>query len=99
CARRPSSLPAAAAAPAVSARAVTFEEQFGTRWVVWVGGLALALGGFFLVRYTIEQDLLGPGVRIFLAALLATALIAAGEWSRRTERPSRVPGPPRARIA
>src|SRR4051812_20280243 len=28
-----------------------FEERIGTRWVVWVGGLTLALGGFFLVRY------------------------------------------------
>jgi uncharacterized membrane protein len=28
--------------------------------VVWIGGLALALGGIFLVRYTIEQGLLGP---------------------------------------
>ena len=27
-----------------------FEERLGTRWVVWVGGLTLALGGFFMVR-------------------------------------------------
>src|SRR5882762_5517183 len=25
-----------------------FEERIGTRWVVWVGGLTLALGGFFM---------------------------------------------------
>src|ERR1700736_3911917 len=31
-----------------------FEERIGTRWVVWVGGLTLALGGFFMVRYSIE---------------------------------------------
>src|SRR5262245_47005768 len=30
-----------------------FEERIGTRWVVWIGGLTLALGGFFLVRYSI----------------------------------------------
>src|SRR6202790_5467682 len=30
-----------------------FEERIGTRWVVWVGGLTLALGGFFIVRYSI----------------------------------------------
>src|SRR5882757_356836 len=29
-----------------------FEERIGTRWVVWVGGLTLALGGFFMVRYS-----------------------------------------------
>ena len=34
---------------------LSFEERFGTRWMVWVGGLALALGGIFLVHYSIEQ--------------------------------------------
>src|SRR5262249_61030024 len=62
-----------------------FEERFGTQWVVWVGGIALALGGFFLVRYTFEQGLIGPGVRIFLGGLLAAILIAGGEWTRRNE--------------
>jgi uncharacterized membrane protein len=63
----------------------SFEERFGTQWVVWVGGVALALGGIFLVRYSIEQGWIGPAVRIFLGALLAAALIAAGEWTRRNE--------------
>jgi uncharacterized membrane protein len=62
-----------------------FEERVGTRWVVWVGGLTLALGGFFLVRYSIEQGLLGPGVRVLLGGLFALALLAAGEWTRRKE--------------
>ncbi|MEQ9641286.1 MAG: DUF2339 domain-containing protein [Alphaproteobacteria bacterium] len=63
----------------------SFEERFGTRWVVWVGGLALALGGIFMVRYSIEAGLLGPGARVALGALLAVVLIAAGEWTRRRE--------------
>src|SRR5262249_46391282 len=63
----------------------SFEERFGTQWVVWVGGLALALGAYFLVRYSFEQGWIGPGVRIILGALLAAALIAAGEWTRRNE--------------
>jgi uncharacterized membrane protein len=53
--------------------------------VVWVGGVALALGGIFLVRYTIQEGLIGPGVRIVLGALLALALAATGEWQRRKE--------------
>jgi uncharacterized membrane protein len=79
-------------APARGEPAVSLEEQFGTRWVVWAGGIALALGGFFLVRYSIEQDLFGPGARIFLGALLAIGLIVAGEWTRRKERTSGVAG-------
>ena len=70
----------------------TLEERFGTQWVVWIGGLALALGAIFLVRYAVEQDLLGPGVRIFLGGLLAAALIVAGEWTRRKEIASGIAG-------
>src|ERR1700752_15582 len=62
-----------------------FEERIGTRWVVWVGGLTLALGGFFMVRYSIEAGLLGPGVRTLLGRAFALALLAAGEWTRRKE--------------
>jgi len=63
----------------------SFEERFGASWVVWIGGLALALGGVFLVQYSIEAGLIGPAVRIFLGGLFAAALIAAGEWTRRNE--------------
>jgi uncharacterized membrane protein len=63
----------------------SFEERFGASWVVWIGGLALALGGIFLVQFSIEAGLIGPGVRIFLGGLFAAALVAAGEWMRRKE--------------
>src|SRR5439155_19851930 len=33
--------------PPLSETQPGFEERIGTRWVVWVGGLTLALGGFF----------------------------------------------------
>ena len=64
---------------------VSLEERFGTQWVVWAGGIALALGGFFLVRYSIEQGWFGPGARVALGGAIALALIAAGEWTRRNE--------------
>src|SRR5882757_6928944 len=75
-----------------------FEERLGTRWVVWVGGLTLALGGFFMVRYSIEAGLLGPGVRTILGGLFALALLAAGEWTRRKESISAVAALPIANI-
>ncbi len=93
---RPPSAPPLLEPPA--GRQMGFEERFGTQWVVWVGGLALALGGFFLVRYSIEQGLLGPGVRVFLGALLAIALVAAGEWTRRNEILTGIPSLPTAHI-
>jgi uncharacterized membrane protein len=76
----------------------SFEERFGTQWVVWVGGLALALGGFFLVRLSIQQGLVGPGVRVMLGALLGIAVIAAGEWARRSDRLAGIAGLPSAHI-
>ncbi|HEY7842141.1 MAG TPA: DUF2339 domain-containing protein [Bradyrhizobium sp.] len=75
-----------------------FEEQLGTQWVVWIGGLALALGGFFLVRYSIEAGLIGPGVRIILGGLFAAVLLAAGEWTRRKESISDIVALPIANI-
>lgn len=60
------------------------ETALGGRWAVWVGGLALALGGVFLARYSIEAGLLGPKVRLLLAALLGIAALCGGEYLRRT---------------
>ena len=76
----------------------SFEERIGTRWVVWLGGLTLALGGFFMVRYSIEEGLIGPGVRVLLGGLFAAALLAAGEWTRRKETISAVAALPIANI-
>jgi uncharacterized membrane protein len=75
-----------------------FEERIGTRWVVWVGGLTLALGGFFMVRYSIEAGLLGPGVRTLFGGAFALALLAAGEWTRRKESVSAIEALPIANI-
>ncbi|MBR0814458.1 MULTISPECIES: DUF2339 domain-containing protein [Bradyrhizobium] len=85
-------------APAPDIQEPGFEERLGTRWVVWIGGLALALGGFFMVRYSIEAGLLGPGVRVFLGGLFAAALLGAGEWTRRKESISTIQALPIANI-
>lgn len=75
-----------------------FEETLGTRWVVWIGGLTLALGGFFMVRYSIEAGLLGPGVRTLLGGAFALALLGTGEGTRRKESISTIEALPIANI-
>ncbi len=60
------------------------ETALGTRWAVWVGGLALALGGVFLVRYSIEAGFFGPATRLIMAVILGLLLLAGGEFIRRT---------------
>jgi uncharacterized membrane protein len=69
----------------------SLEERLGTRWAVWLGGLALALGGLFLVRYSIEQGWFGPTTRVMAGALFALALLGVGEWLRRKERSGALP--------
>lgn len=65
----------------------SLESRLGARWAVWAGGLALAMGGIFLVRYSIESGLLGPGVRLTLATLFGLLLAGAGEAVRRKMLP------------
>jgi uncharacterized membrane protein len=62
-----------------------FERRFGTQWVVWIGGLALALGAIFLVRYSIEAGLFTPKLRIIFGAIFALFLVGLGELARRRE--------------
>ncbi|MDE1159219.1 MAG: DUF2339 domain-containing protein [Neorhizobium sp.] len=61
----------------------SFESNIGARWPVWVGGVALALGGIFLVRYSIEAGLLGPAARLVLAAGFGLLLLVLGDVLRR----------------
>ncbi|MBB6302908.1 DUF2339 domain-containing protein [Rhizobium leucaenae] len=65
----------------------SLESTIGARWAVWVGGIALALGGIFLVKYSIESGLLSPAVRLVLAAIFGLVLVAAGEIIRRRSEP------------
>lgn len=74
--------------PALPAAArESLESRLAGRWSVWVGGIALAFAGVFAVKYSIEQGLLSPAVRLTLAALFGLALVAAGEWVRRRTTP------------
>lgn len=75
--------------PAPSRPAV--EQVLTERWLVWLGGLALALGGAFLVKMSVEMGLLGPAVRVSLGGLGGAALMALGHVLRRRDVPGQVP--------
>ncbi|WP_284757775.1 DUF2339 domain-containing protein [Agrobacterium sp. fls2-241-TYG-188a] len=79
--------PATTEEPAPQRQKESFESRLGARWAVWAGGLALALGGIFLVKYSIESGLLSPGVRLAMAAIFGLLLAAAGEAVRRKVMP------------
>ncbi len=73
--------------PAIAARAAApkpaLEQRLTSRWMVWLGAITLALGGAFLVKFTIDQGLLGPTARVVLGVLLGSVLTVGGEWLRR----------------
>ena len=83
---RPPIRPAARTAPRVAepstSRGWKLERQFGTQGAVWLGAIALALAGAFLVKYSIDQGLLGPVTRVTLGLIFGIALIGGAEWLR-----------------
>jgi len=88
---QPAPPPPAAAAPAHTPVAAheSLEERVMQRWAVWLGGVALALGAMFLVKYSIEQGWFGPEARVLAGAALGLLLWALAEWVR--ERDLRLP--------
>lgn len=59
-----------------------FEQRLGARGFVWLGGACIALAGAFLVKYSIDEGLLGPGTRVALGVLLGLVLLVAGGYMR-----------------
>jgi uncharacterized membrane protein len=76
------------------------EERLTSRWLVWLGAVALVLAGIFLIKYSIDNALLTPAMRATFGLLLGIALTVAGEWLRRRPvqkeiaalKPNYVPG-------
>lgn len=83
----PSPPPAATiSTPTLEQRArqrLQFEQQFFAKLPVWIGGVALAFAGFYLVKYSIDHGILTPGVRTLIGLIFGTALIAGGQLVHR----------------
>jgi uncharacterized membrane protein len=59
-----------------------FERWVAGRLLVWLGGIALVLAAIFLIRYSIEIELMTPAARMTGAAIFGLALLAAAELAR-----------------
>ncbi len=60
-----------------------WERKLGIILPVWIGAIALIIGGGFLVKISIERGYLGPTARVAIATLFGAALLGAGEWLRK----------------
>lgn len=61
---------------------IGIEQQLGTRLPVWIGGIAMALSGLFLIKYSIENNLISPSVRVVFGAIFGFAMLYSSKWIR-----------------
>jgi uncharacterized membrane protein len=66
--------------PASGGRSLNLEDLLGRRLLALVGGVAVLAGAAFLVAVAVERGWIGEGMRVLLALLGSTALLAAGVW-------------------
>jgi uncharacterized membrane protein len=59
------------------------EKALASRWFVWAGGIAVALGGLLFVKYAHDAGLIPPMARVIVGLIAAAALVYAGEWARK----------------
>lgn len=59
------------------------ERQLIDRGMVWLGGVALAFGGIFLVRHSLDAGWFSPVLRIISGLAMGLLLLAASEWLHR----------------
>jgi uncharacterized membrane protein len=54
------------------------EQRIGARWTTWVGVVAILFAAAFFVKWSIENDLIGPRARLGLGLSSGITLLAAG---------------------
>jgi uncharacterized membrane protein len=69
-------------APRPRPRSRWLEQGLTNRLPVWLGALALALAGAFLVKYTVDHGLIGPTARVALGFVFGIGMVGAAEWLR-----------------
>ncbi|MFO1130659.1 MAG: DUF2339 domain-containing protein [Hyphomicrobiales bacterium] len=64
------------------------EQALAGRWFVWIGGVAIAIGGLLFVKYAYDNGLIPPVLQVLLGLAVGAALVAAGDWLRRRSPPA-----------
>lgn len=56
---------------------VDWEQFTGVKLFAWLGGLALFIGAIFFVKYSIDNNLIEPQLRLAIGALVGMAMIVS----------------------
>jgi uncharacterized membrane protein len=78
----PAPMPAPAPAPEPKP-ALDFEQIVGGRWATWIGAVTLLFAVGFLLRWSFQNNLIGPAGRVAMGLAAGIALIAGGSYLRR----------------
>ncbi len=94
---RPVATPAPSFVPPLSPRpaplpkpkpAINWEQFMGVKGFAWVGGLALFLGVAFFIKYSFDNNLIPPQVRVAIGFLAGLGLLVGGVLMSRKNFPA-----------
>jgi uncharacterized membrane protein len=64
--------------PPIPAKPFDWEAFFGVKLFAWIGGFVLFLGIVFLVKYSFENNLITPAMRVTIGTVVGLGLIVTG---------------------
>lgn len=83
----PPEIPVVAQAPSLqkprvqeTRSALSLEMQLGTRWIIWVGAVIFLGGVALALKYTYDNNLIGPSGRIMIGVLTGIVVLFVGEY-------------------
>ncbi len=59
-------------------RPLDLEQRIGARWATWVGVVTILFGIGFFLKWSFDNDLLGPGARVILGLVGGLGLLLSG---------------------
>jgi uncharacterized membrane protein len=74
----PEAAPPAPPPPPPPARSINWEQFTGVNLFAWIGGFVLFLAAAFFVKYSIDNNLISPQIRVAVGFLLGAALLMTG---------------------
>lgn len=56
------------------------EFDLGAKLPVWLGSIALIVAGFFFVKYSVENNLVPPYIRLIILSILGVVMVGGAEY-------------------